>query len=594
MKKGQETSIFKSILHTMLLVLGIEISILAIGLYASRVTQRLSENAEDILKKQVENRRGYLESMLESSTELLELSEKIDRKAQELITEGTLSLQDLEGENKGSLALLEGIGDSLLTELKEKPITGIFAVFNTEDLDSKEKGAGMPGIYLRNLDLTDTYTESNENICLQRGPQELSELLGITKGEAWEPEILFRSKAAGSFVYAAFENAFQAQDKKNPERFGHWTNLIYTLSGDPMNAAIAYSVPLILKDGTVYGVLGVEMMTEYLQKQLPFAEMGNNNSGIYMIAVAKNSLEKDTVEASEICRSGKDSSPKGYVGSRLSLERGKGDGWQLEINGKWYYASVTPLKVYREASVFSEEQWILIGAVEKKQLYAISNQVVRILIVAILLTLGAGIACSFYSSRRLAEPIARLSEEVTRARQSNSLRFDLSKTGITEMDYFSTAIMGMNREMLETSTKFLKIMEMASLDLGGYEVDYNKYFVYVTANFFELLGIPAMDKERITIRQLEDMLDKFGHSHICKPAANGGEIYRIQEGPDKFRYVRMETIREGKKKIGLIEDVTAVTKEKLRIEHERDYDALTGLYNRRAFQRESEALFAKP
>ena len=31
--------------------------------------------------------------------------------------------------------------------------------------------------------------------------------------------------------------------------------------------------------------------------------------------------------------------------------------------------------------------------------------------------------------------------------------------------------------------------------------------------------------------------------------------------------------------------------ERQRMEHERDYDALTGLYNRRAFQRESEALF---
>ena len=56
----------------------------------------------------------------------------------------------------------------------------------------------------------------------------------------------------------------------------------------------------------------------------------------------------------------------------------------------------------------------------------------------------------------------------------------------------------------------------------------------------------------------------------------------------------MEVRQEGQAQFGLIEDVTMTTFERLRIEHERDYDTLTGLYNRQAFQRESEALFSEP
>lgn len=41
---------------------------------------------------------------------------------------------------------------------------------------------------------------------------------------------------------------------------------------------------------------------------------------------------------------------------------------------------------------------------------------------------------------------------------------------------------------------------------------------------------------------------------------------------------------EGHAKIGLAEDVTAAVLERKRIEHERDHDILTGLYNRRALQ----------
>ena len=51
---------------------------------------------------------------------------------------------------------------------------------------------------------------------------------------------------------------------------------------------------------------------------------------------------------------------------------------------------------------------------------------------------------------------------------------------------------------------------------------------------------------------------------------------------------------EGHAKIGLAEDVTATVLERKRIEHERDYDILTRLYNRQAFNRVCTELFAAP
>lgn len=51
---------------------------------------------------------------------------------------------------------------------------------------------------------------------------------------------------------------------------------------------------------------------------------------------------------------------------------------------------------------------------------------------------------------------------------------------------------------------------------------------------------------------------------------------------------------EDKVQVGLVEDVTAATLERRRIEHERDYDVLTGLYNRRAFDARAKKLFRMP
>ena len=45
---------------------------------------------------------------------------------------------------------------------------------------------------------------------------------------------------------------------------------------------------------------------------------------------------------------------------------------------------------------------------------------------------------------------------------------------------------------------------------------------------------------------------------------------------------------------GSVEDVTAAVLERKRIEHERDHDILTGLYNRQAFNRVCTELFAAP
>lgn len=71
-------------------------------------------------------------------------------------------------------------------------------------------------------------------------------------------------------------------------------------------------------------------------------------------------------------------------------------------------------------------------------------------------------------------------------------------------------------------------------------------------------------------------------------------LYHIRLPSGKERYLRIETTHEDGAQVGLAEDVTANTLEKLRIEHERDYDTLTDLYNRRAFRRICAEFFCSP
>ena len=116
----------------------------------------------------------------------------------------------------------------------------------------------------------------------------------------------------------------------------------------------------------------------------------------------------------------------------------------------------------------------------------------RFLIIAVLVVLTAGLFSSLVLARKLSRPISRLSDEVAHARESRSSIPMLSATGIIELDRFSSAFTQLGREVLDTSTKFLRIMDMASVELGGYELRSAPDSIYVTDNFFDLLACPAL------------------------------------------------------------------------------------------------------
>ena len=83
------------------------------------------------------------------------------------------------------------------------------------------------------------------------------------------------------------------------------------------------------------------------------------------------------------------------------------------------------------------------------------------------------------------------------------------------------------------------------------------------------------------VAQLSNELARAQKNHVSVPEFSRTGIREL----DQFASAIVQLSREN-------EEVTAL--ERRRIEHERDYDILTGLYNRQAFQRVCETLFAKP
>ena len=394
-------TIFHTILRSMLWILFIEIALLVGILYLCRINTSLEQNAVDILQIQTENRQNYLQGQMLDAQDLSSLAGKINAVTQAMLDDGEISLDTLDSGSDAASPLLLSIGDSLISSMRHRPITGIFVVLNTHDLDTREKGEPLPCLYLRDLDPDSSPSQRNSDLMLVRAPAQVVQSLYIATDTSWTPSINYGANGSSGFLYPVFQAAYHGNGELDAADYGHWTSSPYTLSGDD-HSAIAYTIPLILDDGTVYGVLGVEILESYLQALLPGTELQNDSSGTYLLGVASNSsIGKDDLTVSVISASPAANAPQQSYDQTLLLKPSKRGGYQSDSPLGLCHAAVAPLTLYNRNAPFSNEQMLLIGSVPVSALYAFSGDVVRLLIIAVLVVLTAGLFSSLVLARKL-------------------------------------------------------------------------------------------------------------------------------------------------------------------------------------------------
>jgi len=583
-KRGK--TIFREILLPLLSVLILETLFMSAAILLGGVIKKLDQNAEDMLAQQTENRGNYLlNEMIGNWSNLELLSGEIDSKVQMRLEDGLLTLSDLNGNNDKCTELLKDICPDLINTMYNKQISGIFVIFNTygpEDYDQQET---LSGIYLRDLDPKAAPSERNADLLWERAPTGLVRGGHIATDSGWQPGFSRADSVEKEFFYKPFRMVYADERRLKEKEYGYWTVTPYMLSGDK-RTAIAYSIPLVLENGTVYGVLGVELLTDYIQSLLPAKELLENKQGSYLLAVG--SEEKTSL--TPVILSSDSMEISGIEEKHFMLQE---DGNVAEDADGSYYAAVKPLAIYSNHAPFDSDKWYLLGISSKSALFAFSRQIQTLLFISIAAAFIIGLLGILYASYRLSKPIRQLSEEVAKAQEDNSLPV-LSATGILEIDQFADSISRLGREVVESSTRFLSIMDMASVELAGYEIQKDTDSVYVTDNYFMLLGITDIDIRHLTVKEFLMRQEKLGQLFEHFTMEDGSVVYSVPQADGKIRYLRFEQNEKDGRQIGLLEDVTVSTLERKRIEDERDSDTLTKLYARRGFKRAADSLFLKP
>ena len=298
LKNRPERTVFYNIFATMMLVLAVELLMAVASILAVNVTGQLDENAKDLLTMRVRNRASYVQEILRNAEDLEQLSEQITATTQQLLKSGDISLDTLDNSSEQSDALLVALAPQLLDTLRTKQVTGIFIMLNTHDLDTCEVGKKMPGIYLRDLDPDARPSEDNADLIIERGSSAVVKKLGITTDKSWQPTLRYYGLKDNGFLKTPFQTAWEDGARLNAEDYGRWSTSSYKIGNDS-RTAIAYSQPLILPDGTIYGVVGVELLTSYLQTKLPYSELQDGNTGTYFL-VSTTADEEDTSSYNKI------------------------------------------------------------------------------------------------------------------------------------------------------------------------------------------------------------------------------------------------------------------------------------------------------
>ena len=436
-------SIFSKILLSLLLVLAAEIVLLVFAITTSQVTGQLNENAEDILDKQVENRANYLRQNLILAQDLNGISGIINQTTEKMMEAGTIRLDTLDRSSEGAVPLLNAIAPELVDTMRAKPVNGIFVIFSTHDLNDRTDNTYLPGIYIRDLDPSASSTDRNADLLAERGPASVVKQLGISTDKAWSPAMPYQPMGEESFYKEPFQMAYTAQNKLSADDYGRWTPATFRLQGDERDA-IAYVRPLILADGTVYGVVGVELLTSYLETQLPSEELQNADHGTYMLVTTDADLKRDDQITVRTAYLAGENEGEGLP-QTFTLYR-NGTDWKFWLDGKEQYATLQQLGLYNRNAPFSGEAWLLLGTVAKKDLYAFSDSVRGLLILAVIATALVGLVCSFMVSRQLAKPVSQLSAELKAAEENHGSIPEFSRTGIREMDQFAAAITQLSEE----------------------------------------------------------------------------------------------------------------------------------------------------
>ena len=386
-------------------------SLLSYGTVLIGGTMRLLDSyAVGMMEQTVENRKITLENnMVQHWMEVSENEDKITRELDSLLTSNRISVEDFMDNSELQKQLLQNTAMSSLYQLRKNEVTGTFLVLANKAGENENSSMTCKGYYFRDTDPSANSPDYSD-VLIERGGRDIVHQTGLPWTATGLQILLFnlRGRIPGM---TSFINPMKRPRKSEASyaNLGYWSDPFSLNEGKSGGEypAITYSVPL-MKDGVVYGVMGVEVSGSHIQDMLPSSELNKNEQSGYMLV---KSTEKNRWRP--LVASGILGERLKALGTVLNVEDSKFDQVYIlnedKADGE-LYASAKKLHLYNTNTPFEEEEWFLVGIQKNEAIFGIGRQILWKVLAAILVALVFGIICTYLVANHVTDPIRRLAE----------------------------------------------------------------------------------------------------------------------------------------------------------------------------------------
>lgn len=574
-----KSSILSRIMLPGMTIILVQTILYALIFWQYNIIGRIETNAYDIFSEKVLNRQQDIQN------DVLHKCMTIDRDREFLLqriyaslASNNAGIADIAVSPALNRKIMADISGDLVAMLHRSMANGVFLILDGPAVDATTQGSlSRAGFYIRQFDSLSNAPD-NSDLLMERGMPELSRNLGISLDRYWSADFNFsdESAAESQFFFAPLKTA-KAHAGGQSADFGYWSER-FSLNENDIEI-ITYSMPLIALDGSVIGVLGVEISESQLVSKMRYSNLSSSHNASYFLGVSSDG--------------GKTYRRVATSGPLFKYRFGNSDA--VTVSGTAFnnvhtihnnsseqvLGAICPFDLYKVNTPFYGNQWAVIGMVERNDLMQFANKITTLAQVSFFLSLLLGMAGMLIIGQMVTSPINSLVKSLKLSDPAAPIF--LKKTNIVEVDELAISIESLSYAVASASEKIAKIFAMTQISVGVFEYDLSRNHVFCSSNLCSILDWferPTNDYIYLDRNDFEKRMLSLSPYIFEKSEMT----FQLFDHEGKAHWMQINIAGQDGKILGAVSDITDDILSKQKMEYERDYDSLTNLYNLRAFR----------
>ncbi len=586
--RKHKTSLRHVLLLVLLFMVVLQSALPLAALFNSGTKNTLEQNEIDLDRRMVENRKVSLEN--EMTNQWGAISKETDGVNDALaayLQQKETNVQTFLSDSSLQDGFIESVFPSLFEYSRNDSTCGAFIVL-ANDGDISQPGE-YNGVFLRDSDPT-AKAGSNSDMYLERGNKALARQVGIALDSSWSPQVRFEGSGrrdADDFFYEPYSAAREYPDAAASD-LGYWS-MPFVLEDNLVDnhRMIAYSIPLVYQ-GTVYGVMGIEVSCSYLLNTcFSLDDFTSQKTAGYAIAYRTGDGAYTIIDGMGVLCNEVESNGTGFTLSATnhdSLFRVD----DVQVGNQGVYALTAPMNLYSAHVPYSSTQWLVCGFVSEDSIYAAGDNLYSSIVGAVILCVMVCVLLILVVSYVLVSPLKRLIASVQRGREG----IDSFTSNLDEVSQLHQVIKSLTDTEFEARMRLNEEKERYRMAVEGSDDTF--FTVYEELHSVEVLNSSDSRLNRTwSLAGFKDKLDEFcgagtdWFDFIQQVVANGEgfEEYRMPltaGGEPRWVEVSARWVPSavpGKSRIvGYLRDINERKLQEIKEQQERMLDPATLLY----------------